>query len=368
MVAPVFSLYARDRGADEALVGLLGAVPSVVSVLCAIPGGAIAGSFGKSAVFTWAFIAGVLAAAGYVVAPGASWLIPVQALFGLNSSLFWPSQGAYVTEVIPERHRARILGLVMSITGAAAVLGPAVAGVLADRLGYSAMFVVYGVIGCVSMALCRRIRDGADGVSLVDVRRAVRSSVSAAKQILDRRTLRFTSLATILTFAFAAILDGFLPLYLGDMGYSVAFAGGIITIRMAFFMGGRLASGRLMAALKMESLLLIILFAGIAAVGLVPVLDGRPYMALANAFAGVSLGIAPVITTVIIASATDDEERPVAMAVDSTACGMGRILSSLLFGQVAKIWGSGTSLLLGCSLLSGCTLALAAWFERGSDG
>ncbi|MGE5484753.1 MAG: MFS transporter [Ignavibacteriales bacterium] len=366
LVLSLFPLYARQLGADEMLVGLLSTLPPLLSIISSVPGGAIAASIGKASVFRLSFITGLAAAAAYALSPN-HWLLPVpQALFGLASALFWPSQGAYVTEVIPERSRARMLGIVMSITTAGAVAGPVSAGVLAGYLGYWAVFAAYGLLSLLCLAVCRTLPSRRLKVNIENLRGAVSGSVASGRYVLASPTIRLTTWVIMATYAFWGLADTFFPLYLEDMRFPVAAIGGIITVRTTFMTLARIFSGGFVGKARTVPMLYVLLLSSALAMALVPVVAaGAPVLLLACvAVMGSASGVVPVFTTMLIAMATDGGDRPVAMGIDSAASSMGRMASSFALGIVARTAGLTACLWSGSVAVAAATLGVAFWWTH----
>ncbi|NPV71506.1 MAG: MFS transporter [Firmicutes bacterium] len=368
LVAPFFPLYARRLGADDMLVGLYTMFPPLLSVLVSIPGGAIASSIGSRGVFQYSLTVGFLAAGAYALSPG-HWLLCLpQILFGIANALFWPTQTSYMTEVIPERNRGKMLGLMMSITAIGAALGPASAGLVAGYLGYRTVFVVYAVALALSLLACGLLPACNDRVNPGMLRDAVAGSVGSGLAVLSNPALVLTTLVSFTTFMFWAVIETFFPLHLEDRAYAVAAIGGIITVRTTSMTMARIGLGTILGTVRVIPLMFVSLLASAVFMMFVPLARTPPLLVGATAIMGAGSGILPVLTTMQIAMATTPEERPIAMAVDSTACSLGRIAASFMLGVVAKFMGSAASLVVGGALVGALTVGTALWWNYESRG
>jgi MFS family permease len=96
-------------------------------------------------------IAGLMVAGAATAAIGfadqLAWFLAASALAGVGSGLFGPAQQAAVADVIGnERSGGKVLAVYQMVSDVGAIVGPVVAGVLADRLGYGWAFGVTGGI------------------------------------------------------------------------------------------------------------------------------------------------------------------------------------------------------------------------------
>jgi MFS family permease len=84
---------------------------------------------------------------------GLGWFLAASALAGIGSGLFGPAQQAAVADVIGSgRSGGKVLAAYQMTSDVGAIVGPVLAGVLADRLGYGWAFGVTGGIMLVAAA------------------------------------------------------------------------------------------------------------------------------------------------------------------------------------------------------------------------
>lgn len=159
---------------------------------------------------------------------------------GLSSSLtelfFWRvvTAGGYgivtgtallhVARTSKQGHGARSMGVFVGASTAASVCGTAIGGILADRIGYGATFLVASGLVCLAMTLVGLLTPDSGPRASED---ATRRPVSAYLGILKRgRVLLFILLAAMPA---RLVLSGFLfyltPLRLHELGFSEAAIG-----------------------------------------------------------------------------------------------------------------------------------------------
>lgn len=148
---PLFA--AAAFGSGPAAAGLALAVFAAGNAAALTFSGRLADSLGRRPMMVW----GLLVAAGATAAIGTTadlgWFLAASALAGVGSGLFGPAQQAAVADVIGnDRSGGRVLAVYQMVSDVGAIVGPVLAGVLADRLGYGWAFGVTG--GIMLVAAC----------------------------------------------------------------------------------------------------------------------------------------------------------------------------------------------------------------------
>ena len=142
MMIPVIPLLARSLGATEVQLGFISIMSAVIAVVFSLPGGAFVTRYGKRAAFMGCGLMSIIGGALYLSAKSLPALILPQLFYGASNMLFWPTEKTYLTELIPQRLRARVVGYSMAITALGGIGGPIVAGRMIDTLGFYAVFYV----------------------------------------------------------------------------------------------------------------------------------------------------------------------------------------------------------------------------------
>lgn len=144
------ALVARDGGSGSAYTGATIFVAQVTMIPMALFAARLAEPRGYWIVFLLALIALPIrgALAGYVT--GSIGLVPVQILDGVGAGLLGVAVPGLVARILNGTgHVNAGLGAVMTMQAVGASLSPALAGLVAGKLGYSASFLVLGgVAGC----------------------------------------------------------------------------------------------------------------------------------------------------------------------------------------------------------------------------
>ncbi|MDP2856982.1 MAG: MFS transporter [Bacillota bacterium] len=361
---PVVPLLARSLGATESQLGAIAMMPALIAIGLSLPAGALSTKYGKRASF---LASAVLSTAGgllYYRAGNLGGIVVPQLLFGLGNVLFWPTEKAYLTELVPERVRAQVVGYSMAISAGGGTFGPLIAGYLIDTAGFTSVFVFYMFLGVVctlvSYALPRGERQA--NISLL---RSLSGGIGQALVLLRRPVIKVTTVTTFFQFAAISVAEYFVPAYLREAGFSATFIGSTVTLRTAGMTIIRLFIGKMTKKVGMVQLLFVALAVCAISVGLMPVLPATAYVILGSFTLGAAFGLAPVLTAAVIAGQTVQSERNLAMALDSTVMYGSRIATGVVVGAAAEVAGFGPAIilangvvllgLLGVSMLYGKT-------------
>lgn len=141
-------------------------------LLTAVPSGWLADRFGKRSLIA---IAGFLGATGIALIVTVPSMVAIYAggcIIGSGIGLFYSANWALGTEIVPREQAGRFLGL-SNIAGAGAgAIGAYIGGPIADRLGYTLIIGMYGVLFLISI------------LALLGIREKSRSKMSRLGQVI----------------------------------------------------------------------------------------------------------------------------------------------------------------------------------------
>jgi MFS family permease len=109
----------------------------------------------------------LLNACGLVaLAAATTWwlLVPALALLTIGQGLVTPNLSTLVSVRVPDHQRGEALGFQQAVTALGRVIGPLLAGLLFDRVGVPAPYLVGAALCGVALAVAVRDRSGGDGV------------------------------------------------------------------------------------------------------------------------------------------------------------------------------------------------------------
>ena len=142
-VVPLLPAFGERYHLTTSTIAVLLALPSLAMLVMALPMGAICDRWGARRITVAAAI--VLVASDLLQAcPSLSFLLAGRVLFGLGFTAIWTSGPAWLSEPDRQAGDGRI-GAVVTSSAAGSIAAPALAGLLADRFGLAAPFLVLAV-------------------------------------------------------------------------------------------------------------------------------------------------------------------------------------------------------------------------------
>ena len=147
-VVPVIALYARSFGVTQSAIGLAIAIYGLARFLVALPAGQLGDRLGRRT---------ALAAGGLVTAAGNLLCAYAPSYGAFVGARFVAGAGAALQIVLADittpARRGRVMAIYQGVFLFAVGIGPWPGGLLAERFGLQAPFVVYAVTGVVVSAL-----------------------------------------------------------------------------------------------------------------------------------------------------------------------------------------------------------------------
>ena len=133
-------VYLNELGASIGQIGLFFTISSIIPLIFRILGGYLSDSIGRLRALFIGSIAGILGYFAFTIAPTWQFAVIGPAMLGMASALVYPSYKAYIADNTAEDVRARVFGLSETVVTIAWIIGPPIGGMLAQNLGYRAMF------------------------------------------------------------------------------------------------------------------------------------------------------------------------------------------------------------------------------------
>jgi MFS family permease len=149
VVLPLYAERKFDATAETTATLLL--VITVVHLVAAVPAGRLIQRFGSSNVLTAGLLVAIAGTLGIVAAPDTAWTVVPLILYGSGMVAAVNSAG----DIVLQRGGggSRAVGALRLCSDLGLVIGPFLAGTLADAYGYGAPFVVFPIMmGCAAAA------------------------------------------------------------------------------------------------------------------------------------------------------------------------------------------------------------------------
>ena len=142
LIFPFFGLYITSKynvGMTE--VGVLFTIFAVTGVIGSFIGGALTDKFGRKIIILFGLVVSAVSSLLLAFAPNLNFIYMAGALVGLLGNISGPAHQAMIADVLPEDKRADGFGILRVIINLAAVIGPAIGGLLAAR-SYTLLFMI----------------------------------------------------------------------------------------------------------------------------------------------------------------------------------------------------------------------------------
>ncbi|WP_368621280.1 MFS transporter [Paraburkholderia sp. BR13444] len=176
--------------------------------------GALADRFGARRIFVAGFVVFTCASVGCGLSDGAALLVGSRVVQGIGAALCVPSSLALLGAAFPEPHaRARAVSVWAGTAALALGAGPLVGGVLVDRFGWPAIFLINVPIGVAGIWLTIAHAPDTQGhatrrIDLAGQTLAVVALVGLTYAVVESGRLGWTSMTVLTGMAVAAVAGG----------------------------------------------------------------------------------------------------------------------------------------------------------------
>jgi len=150
IIMPIFARRLGEFGSGVEGLGLMSMSFALAQLLAAPVMGSLADRFGRRPLVLLALGAFAAANIGFLFARSTAVFIVIRSLEGALTAGLFPAAMGVVADVVPPKHRAQWIGVVMGSYGAGLIFGPVLGGVLYDSLGYSAPFTISAIMATIA--------------------------------------------------------------------------------------------------------------------------------------------------------------------------------------------------------------------------
>jgi len=152
-IVPVIALYARSFGVLQAAIGLAIAVYGLARFLVAVPVGKLTDVLGRRAALA---LGGLVTAAGNLLcayAPNFATFVGARFVAGAGAALVLIAGQIVLADITTPERRGRVMAIYQGVFLFAVGVGPYPGGLLAERFGLAAPFLVYAGAGLLASAV-----------------------------------------------------------------------------------------------------------------------------------------------------------------------------------------------------------------------
>ncbi|MEV6119258.1 MFS transporter [Streptomyces sp. NPDC052077] len=343
MVSVAAPMIAVQAGISAAAIGALVALSGVSQITTRLCMGPLLRRFPDKVFVTLASFALAVSCA-VLVHSEEVWVFGVsQFLQGLARALFWTGSQTHAIRAWPTSVGG--LAAVNAANGAGALVGPALAGVLAARSLDLSLVVagVTGLLGGVSAVFLKRFRP---------FRRDPEQKGGGRRRLWLRPGVRTACVMTAGGGAWKGLMNSYVPVVLSHAGHAAPVIGALVTAANLAVLAGTAASRRVQTLGPRGSTVLGLVpaGAGLALTGLFP---GSAVVSAVMLFvAGLGAGLLQTVGPALAADAVGPEERGDAIASIGTARAATLLMSPLGVGALVLVLSSGAALAVAGALIS----------------
>jgi DHA1 family multidrug resistance protein-like MFS transporter len=327
---PVITPYALSLGASVGVAGLIAGAYSAVNLLGNLGAGYWTDRLGRKLPLVLGLVIVGLALMLYPLAAEPATLFWLRILHGLGAALVAPASLSYIGDTTVPGGRARAMAIYGAAIGLTTLIGPPLAGLVADRLGYAPIFIALAVLTlAVSVPAFRRTRE--------ILPEAARGRGGQVRQILGRHRLSVAYVATFCLLFSLGTLIVFVPLGGEALSFSSAQVGLVFaSFALAATVIQVLPVGRLSDRWGREPVIMLGLALLAGALLLLPGLGRWGTWLAAMLLYGTGFGLMFPAMTALIADETEPQTRGTASGVFTAVFSLGASLGTGLAG--AMVW------------------------------
>ena len=350
-------LYALEMGASEAMLGILVAGFVACGAFLSLLGATLCDRLGLRSVIILSFC---FFSAGYVVsmlAVSPSWLIPGQILAGVGDMLFTVGGFTYLAEVTPHSHQNLAHSVAFTALGVGVVSGSALAGYMAERVGFDGIFMLGILVSAVAVCLALCLSSvNLQAYQRVAAPRGVFAPYQAGYDLLRvNKNVRLVALLTMLgTLGWYTFSASFYLAYL----HRLAISSGTIGLLRALGSTSMVLAPSLYFSLSSRiGALLAVLFGlllGGLGLAMTPFLKSVLALAVVGTLAQTADRFRMPGVFTLLHMGTRSQERPTAIAIMNTSWALTAFVGGPFWGLIVRTAGlSNAFLLAGLAIMLG---------------
>ena len=360
MVHFLIPLYALNLGASPGVVGLIASASSLAGFAVALPAGKKIDRLGPKNAVIYATLCKVLAMLIFLFISAPMTLILPAFLIGIFGTVTILGFHSYVSSLAQGTQRTKGISDFAMFSSLAELVGPILAGALADFVSFKIAFTCTAIITALTLIplwyLPAAEQDRGEEKSTP--RRGFRG-------LLFHRAVQMVLLGSGSFATLRSFYRAFLPVLLYQTYSATEIASFFAVTTVAAVVGRSLV--RWTAGLwSVEKCLTVSIFVNAVPLMLMPMFLSHLPLALLAALFGISNGFLGVITVVLIADTVAAQERGLAFGMRTTLMRLGSFTGQLAFGSLAEVTSIGASFFgMGLVGLIGA-LTLVALISRAS--
>jgi DHA1 family multidrug resistance protein-like MFS transporter len=357
-------LYALHLGFDLAELGVIIGSQAVLGLFLRLFAGAISDRFGERWVLLSSF-ATMTAGAAIIGESDTFWpLVLGQTFLGISRATYWTATQSYSSRINPAK-AGTVLGRMSSSRTSGDMLGSAVAGLIAETMGYGSAWAILAGLGVVGLV-------GSSVLPMLPRKEALRgfkqalTPIPAIAQSPSMAMAGFTAFVASTAMTMAVIL--FVP-YLREMGNGETTVGLARTVGLVSSVGIGVIFGKIVSRTGQRNLYALVLsMMGVIMLAVPIVGTALTPMIVLMFLYGIFYGLIGPLYPLTASTYSSQEQRGVAMAYVGLYWGAAQFVVPASFGVIAAHLGLKESFWLAGLMFIGFAAATPVLFHFLTKG
>jgi DHA1 family multidrug resistance protein-like MFS transporter len=365
MVSPLLPVYAKEFGATGIWIGITFSIFAVTQTLTSPFVGGWSDRYGRKPFIITGLLLYTAAAIGYLLADELWQVIAFRALSGGGTSLIFSVAHAYLGDMMPEGQEGRWSGIFSSADIIGFGIGPLLAGVVRQTLGFDSVFVGMALLMGTSATVVMLLLPARLAASTNERAARVLPSSPLRLALRDRMVLALTLNWALISLSFASTFS-FLGVRLERLEVGAALIGVVFSLESVSSGLSQPFFGILADRLNRRLLNVIGLILLAVLVSSLGITERLPVIAAIMLGVGAAGGIAVVSTNAMQVDVGRRIGMGTVIGLGSAGMGTGVLFGSLMGGLLVDITGHDVTAFFfaGGSMLIGSFAFL--WLSRGA--
>jgi MFS family permease len=364
---PFVAVYAQSLGASAPVIGLMISSTVLLPLVLGIYIGAAVDSLGVTRVAQWSAVLFALACA--VMAAGSGlWILTIAlGIVGFADVGLVVASQTYVASYSLPSERDRNFGFYTIWVSLGALIGPILGGLLADTLGYRAVFAGSFLLGLVTIGICATLPRGPAARPAASTVLARQTAASAATMLRDRALVLVLLVNACAMFAFS-LRQSFYPVYLQSVGFSTTLIGAAFSFHSLCSIAVRPTIGKAVERLGHPGVLAMAIGLTAAGVSVTPLLRNPIALTAAIGLTGIATGYMQPLSMSLISGRAKPAARGVALGLRISMNQLSQAVGPPLLGLAVAGYGLPAAFYLAALVVCAGFPVLARMERRAGAG
>ena len=361
-------LYFVEVGANTMQLGLIMAVPSMVSLLTRVPVSTLANRLGRWRMMFFSISLSVVTTGLFAFVRDPVLFFPLVGAAALTWAVYSPIAVEFVSSQSTATTRGGTMGLYFTSIAAALFVGPLIASVLTVFFSLRQLFlfsVIFPVTSIAVFLTMTRSSDLDSSESTGDMVEEAPASIGGSlSRILRNRNFVALCIARI-AFSFSmGVLSTVYSIFASEgLGLTVSTISLLFTVRGVTNMVIRIPAGRLSDRVGRRKPFIIAYIIVISAYTILAYVDNFVFIVIAMALFGVGWGMRIAPSMALVSESVGDEDRTLTLSLFMTMFDLGSMIGSLLTGLTGAFLPPQTLLMI-CAYVMTAALGVFVLFSK----